>query len=318
MKIKKDILYFYFFKFKYGFEPVLASWQLEKLSLIFKREEMKISVNNNKLPSNDNWECVGNENYSGGRGEWGVFEPDDEFMRNIDNYTENRYLNVGLYPNFLWLYKEFLPALKESIIFQDHLLEFVREWKTEIILSRRDEAKTVIFIGVHCRRTDFADHYQEVSGASLVDHIFFDKAFDIYRERYNNENQQVAFLAVSDDNHWIKENLAKHSDVVFGSDFSGRLVDQQDLVGFDLCVLSTSEHTIFTYGTFGLWGSLLAGGDVIAAKGRNNRTLTEEDEIYLRSDMAGWLYIDTLDPANVTVLQVNQTLGVFTLCPDPH
>ena len=163
----------------------------------------------------------GNENYSGGRGEWGVFEPDDEFMRNIDNYTENRYLNVGkhpakpsfwqtyislfsgLYPNFLWLYKEFLPALKESIIFQgfylkkknkattitirdywntlDHLLEFVREWKTEIILSRRDEAKTVIFIGVHCRRTDFADHYQEVSGASLVDHIFFDKAFDIYR-----------------------------------------------------------------------------------------------------------------------------------------
>ena len=73
----------------------------------------------------------------------------------------------------------------------------------------------------------------------------------------------------------IQENLAKHSDVVFGSDFSGRLVDQQDLVGFDLCVLSTSEHTIFTYGTFGLWGSLLAGGDVIAAKGRNNRTLTE-------------------------------------------
>ena len=40
----------------------------------------------------------GNENYSGGRGEWGVFEPDDEFMRNIDNYTENRYLNVGKHP----------------------------------------------------------------------------------------------------------------------------------------------------------------------------------------------------------------------------
>ena len=110
----------------------------------------------------------------------------------------------------------------------------------------------------------------------------------------------------------IQANLGKHDDVMFGSDYSGRAVAKEDLVGFDLCVLSTSQHTIHTYGTFGLWGSLLAGGDVIAAKGRNNLTLTEEDEIYLRSDMAGWLYIDTLEPDNIRVLQVNKTLGVFT------
>ena len=73
----------------------------------------------------------------------------------------------------------------------------------------------------------------------------------------------------------IQANLGKHSDVMFGSDYSGRAVAKEDLVGFDLCVLSTSQHTVHTYGTFGLWGSLLAGGDVIAAKGRNNLTLTE-------------------------------------------
>ena len=56
----------------------------------------------------------------------------------------------------------------------------MRDWKTEIILSL-PAGKTIIFIGVHCRRTDYADHYQEVSGGSLVDHKFFDKAFDIYR-----------------------------------------------------------------------------------------------------------------------------------------
>ena len=48
-------------------------------------------------------------------------------------------------------------------------------------------------------------------------------------------------------------------------------------------------------GTFGLWGSLLAGGDLIAAKGTSDLILSEEDEIYLRSGMPGWLYVDTRD-----------------------
>ena len=58
-------------------------------------------------------------------------------------------------------------------------------------------------------------------------------------------------------------------------------------------------------GTFGLWGSLLAGGDVIAAKGTSDLVLSEEDEIYLRSGMPGWLYVDTRDKNNITVLQVS-------------
>ena len=37
----------------------------------------------------------GSENYSAGRGKWGVFEPNVTFLRNIDNYKQNRYLNVG-------------------------------------------------------------------------------------------------------------------------------------------------------------------------------------------------------------------------------
>ena len=65
-------------------------------------------------------------------------------------------------------------------------------------------------------------------------------------------------------------------------------------------------------GTFGLWGALLAGGDVIAAKGTSNLTLSEEDEIYLRSGMPGWLYVDTRDQDNIVILQVNSTTQTFT------
>ena len=61
-----------------------------------------------------------------------------------------------------------------------------------------------------------------------------------------------------------------------------------------------------------MWGSLLAGGDVVTSKGTNEATLTEFDEIYLRSGMPGWLYVDTRDKNNVTVLQVNTTTQTFT------
>ena len=71
-----------------------------------------------------------------------------------------------------------------------------------------------------------------------------------------------------------------------------------------------SDHSVFTYGSFGMWGSLLAGGDVIVSKGRNDPTITEsttteEDEIFLNAAMPNWLYIDTRDVKNISVLKVD-------------
>ena len=48
----------------------------------------------------------------------------------------------------------------------------------------------------------------------------------------------------------------------------------EDFVGFDLCVLASSDHTLITYGSFGLWGAILSRGDVIAAKGTNKKRYT--------------------------------------------
>ena len=83
---------------------------------------------------------------------------------------------------------------------------------------------------------------------TLVDHRFFDAAFDIYRRRYNDERNKVIFLAVSDDIPWIRENLGRHTDVRFGDDYSKFSVQGEDLVGFDLAVLATSDHSIHTVG----------------------------------------------------------------------
>ena len=103
-----------------------------------------------------------------------------------------------------------------------------------------------------------------------------------------------------------------HDDVRFGFEYSTDNVEEADLVGFDLCVLASADHSIHTYGSFGIWGSLLAGGDVIASKGRNNETFTEEDEIYLMSRMEHWSYIDTRDVNNITQLEINE-VGEFSI-----
>lgn len=40
------------------------------------------------------------------------------------------------------------------------------------------------------------------------------------------------------------------------------------LSGTDLALLSIANHSILTYGTFGMWGALLAqGGEVVMPKG---------------------------------------------------
>ena len=147
------------------------------------------------------WETVGYESRKSGR-DFGVWMPTEDFRKNPTRFLSNRYLNIGLYPHFLWLFKHVLPEIRNQLQFQDHLKQHVRAWKAELL---EDIKKKVIFVGVHCRRTDFEYHLQTKNGgATLVDQRFFDTAFQIYRDRYNNDDQQVVFLAVSDDNQWLK------------------------------------------------------------------------------------------------------------------
>ena len=60
----------------------------------------------------------------------------------------------------------------------------------------------------------------------------------------------------------------------YAEEYRVKNVKKEDSVGFDLCVLASSDHTVITYGSFGLWGAILSRGDVIAAKGTNKQTYT--------------------------------------------
>ena len=74
--------------------------------------------------------------------------------------------------------------------------------------------------------------------------------------------------------------MANHSDVRFAFDYMEKNVKKEDYKGFDLCVLGSSDHTVITYGTFGLWGALLSRGDTMAAKGTNKEQYSWVQTLY--------------------------------------
>ena len=70
----------------------------------------------------------------------------------------------------------------------------------------------------------------------------------------------------------FQDKFSKYKDIKFAQEYRVKNMKKEDFVGFDLCVLATSDHTLITYGSFGLWGAILSRGDVIAAKGTSNET----------------------------------------------
>ena len=49
------------------------------------------------------------------------------------------------------------------------------------------------------------------------------------------------------------------------------------LIGIDLAMLSLADHSILSYGTFGIWGALLAkGGEVVVPKLLLNETFSQD------------------------------------------
>ena len=61
------------------------------------------------------------------------------------------------------------------------------------------------------------------------------------------------------------------------------------LSGSDLAMLSLADHSILTYGTFGMWGALLAkGGFVLMPKGYSKHRATHNIEL---ANMTNWIFI---------------------------
>ena len=110
---------------------------------------------------------------------------------------------------------------------------------------------------------------------------YFIEATDHFREDFPDE--QIYFVAVSDDPAWVVKHLGKITGLVVagshGEDGKDHLdpegrdhlnhvdMDHLDPVGRDLALLAACNHTIVSQGMYGAWGAFLAGGDMFTKYG---------------------------------------------------
>jgi hypothetical protein len=68
----------------------------------------------------------------------------------------------------LFLYKEILPYLREHLLFKADIQGLATQL-LEQIRSEDTSGKTIVFVGVHCRRTDYAAQLE----VGKLDTVFF-------------------------------------------------------------------------------------------------------------------------------------------------
>jgi galactoside 2-L-fucosyltransferase 1/2 len=82
----------------------------------------------------------------------------------------------------------------------------------------------------------------------MVQPDFFLRQMNHLRNKY----KPIIFVVVSDDPKWCEREL--HGDDV--------VVMRNNSPAQDLAIMAACNHSIIDYGTYGMWGAILSGGDI--------------------------------------------------------
>ncbi len=152
--------------------------------------------------------------------------------------------------------REYVAFLRKTLRYKPKIeTKVLKTFKKVAKAMGKKEIKDVTFVGIHNRRTDSVEFIRRDWFQEPLRDDYFHDAMEYFREEYDN----CAFLYVSDDMPWGRKNLkSDKGDLFFVSDGDS---DSDESVGFDLAVLTSSNHTIISRGTFSMWGAMLSGGE---------------------------------------------------------
>lgn len=148
--------------------------------------------------------------------------------------------------NYVQLPEYVVPLLndvKQIFRFKEH---FVKE-SQRLLQKASNGAKNVVYVGVHVRRTDYSEYLKRKYNASLVKSEFFLRQMNYFRNKYKS----IMFVVMSDEPKWCEDELPGDDVVVMRNNSPEQ----------DLAIMAACNHSIIDYGTYGVWGAILAGGD---------------------------------------------------------
>ncbi|GJQ82232.1 hypothetical protein Trydic_g19433 [Trypoxylus dichotomus] len=174
--------------------------------------------------------------------------PKDMQKRNIllDSYSA-RYKDIVEYG---------VENVKKELRFKSKYVDDVTK-KLEKIRLDNLQGNDTVFVGMHYRGGDYIPHLEANHGNKFQgppNHSYYTSAMDYFQGRYHN----LIFIMVSIDEEWLEKNymlIQRHGRVVLNPFKNDR--------NRDLTLLSSCNHSIISYGTFGVTAALFAQGETI-------------------------------------------------------
>jgi galactoside 2-L-fucosyltransferase 1/2 len=136
----------------------------------------------------------------------------------------------------------FVSEIRQMFQFKEH----ITDKSQKLLHSASRGVKNITYVGVHVRRTDYIQYIKRFN-ASPVNPDYFLRHMNVFRNKY----QQVMFVVVSDDPKWCERELRGDDVVVIKTNSAVQ----------DLAIMAACNHSIIDYGTYGVFGAILAGGD---------------------------------------------------------
>ncbi|XP_069139893.1 galactoside 2-alpha-L-fucosyltransferase SEC1-like [Argopecten irradians] len=189
---------------------------------------------------------------------WCFWTIDDKWNCAYDTSFEDLEKNKDLsFRGFFqsWKYwKDYDADLRKIFVFQDNIRRSARSYLHNMIKETgKDPQKGTVLVGIHVRRTDHLERSDVNYGKLVATLEYFDHAMDYFRQRYKN----ILFVAISDDTDWVKSTFGKQEDVHVVTGNSGEV---------DMCLLTMTNHTIMSVGTFGWFIGWMTNGTTVYFK----------------------------------------------------
>ncbi|KAK3104600.1 hypothetical protein FSP39_005922 [Pinctada imbricata] len=111
-----------------------------------------------------------------------------------------------------------------------------------------------IFVGVHIRRGDYANKFLINFGQKTAPFSYIKNAMTLMKKIYKT----VRYVVFSDDIGWCKQNIKTRKKEIF--------YVEDNTAAVDMAMMTLTNHSIITAGTFGWWAAFLTDGTTIYYK----------------------------------------------------
>ncbi|KAK3104997.1 hypothetical protein FSP39_014893 [Pinctada imbricata] len=175
------------------------------------------------------------------------------YDENITSISDGQSVSfIGYFQSWkYWIEHE--HTIRKLFTFQPEVKNSAERQFRKVLESKGWSHETDVFVGIHIRRGDYAKQYLIDFGQKTAPLTYINKAVAIMNNIHKRFS--VKYIVFSDNIKWcIRYVRIKQKDVFFVQD---------NTAAVDMAMMTLTNHSIITAGTFGWWAAFLTNGTTL-------------------------------------------------------